>query len=86
MVAEAMGLSVSWDGETKTATLSKGELYAEMTIGSATISANGRQVEMDVAPTIIDDRTFVPARALIEAFNAEISWNSSSRIVYISTK
>jgi hypothetical protein len=86
MIAEAMGLSVSWDGETKTVTLNKGELYAEMTIGNATINANGRQVNTDVAPTIIDDRTFVPGRALSEAFNAEITWNGSSRIVYIITK
>ena len=40
----------------------------------------------DVPPLITNGRTLVPARAVSEAFGAEVTWDSNSGIVHISTE
>ncbi len=45
-----------------------------MWIGSTTYSINGMEGEMDVAPFIENDRTFVPVRFITEALGAAADW------------
>ena len=42
------------------------------------IRINKRFLYSDVAPTVIDDRTLVPMRAIFEALGAEVSWDEAS--------
>lgn len=47
-----------------------------MGIGSSQLFINGKQAEMmETPPVILEDRTFVPLRALVEAFGAEVDFN-----------
>lgn len=39
---------------------------------------------LDIAPTIVDDNTLVPLRAVSEASGAGVIWNGSDRAVYIT--
>ena len=39
--------------------------------------------DLDVPPTIIEGRTFVPVRAVTEAIGANVDWDSATRIVTI---
>ena len=56
---------------------------------SITVSANdninvtidGKEVHFDVQPTIINNRTMVPLRAIFEALGATVNWNEASRTV-----
>jgi len=48
-----------------------------------TITLNGATLKTDVAPTIINDRTMVPLRAISEATGADVYWIESERIVII---
>ena len=41
----------------------------------------GQRVEFDVPPTIIDNRTLVPMRAIFEALNANVEWNEYDQSV-----
>ena len=41
---------------------------------------------MDVAPQIIDDRTFVPIRAIAEMFGAEVSWVDETKTAVITAQ
>ena len=45
------------------------------------IILNGNPLKMDVKPVIIEGRTLVPARALLEALGLKVSWNNTERIV-----
>jgi len=38
---------------------------------------------MDVAPEIVNDRSFLPARFVAEAFGAQVGWNAGSQTVTI---
>ena len=55
----------------------------KMEIGSATLSVDGRTVQMDVAPLLRNDRTFLPARWLAEAVEYEVKWDEASQSVLI---
>ena len=56
-----------------------------MTITNRGITGIPRQVELDVAPQIINDRTLVPLRAVSEVFGADVHWCGDTRTVNIRT-
>ncbi|WP_156785907.1 stalk domain-containing protein [Caldisericum exile] len=43
-------------------------------IGSDIMTVNGRVVQLDAAPEIKEGRTFLPLRAIAEAFGAQVTW------------
>jgi len=45
----------------------------------------GRGYTLDVPPMIVDNRTLVPLRAISEALNASVEWNSETRSIYIES-
>ena len=55
-----------------------------MAIGSTEMLVNGNPVQMDTAPGITNERTFVPLRVLVEAFGADVGWNESTRTVTVA--
>ena len=52
-----------------------------MTIGSKTININGDKKEIDTPAMIKDERTFVPFRALAEAFGARVDYDDETRTI-----
>ena len=80
-IAEALGAEADWgpeDGLTEWVTLTKGDMVVTLTIGSNIITVvDGDEtytVMSDVAAQIVNDRTFLPARAVGEIFGAEFDW------------
>lgn len=56
---------------------------ATMTIGSTIMLVENQRVAIDSAPIIRNDRTFVPYRALAEAFGADVTWNAATEEVIL---
>ncbi len=52
-----------------------------MSIGSSEVVVNGDKVAIDSAPMIQNDRTYVPFRALAEAFGAEVAYDEATQAV-----
>lgn len=54
---------------------------AEVTlrIGDTAITVNGEEQTIDTAPVIIDSRTFVPVRAVVEALGGTADWNANTK-------
>lgn len=82
-VFEALGAVVSWNGETETAAAEKDGTTIYVQIGSDTIRKNNQIISLDVPAIIHYNRTFVPVRAISEAFGAKVKWNGEERAVYI---
>ena len=56
-------------------------------IGNASMSVNGVQQPIDTQgtkPVIVEGRTLVPIRAIIEAFGGSATWESSTRKVTVT--
>ena len=58
----------------------KGDVVV-MSIGSNEIVKNDKVATMIAAPIVQNDRTFVPFRALAEAFGAEVAWDEATQAV-----
>lgn len=80
-IAENMGMTVTWDEGTQTATLTKGDKTIKLTVNEKKMYVNGKEVVIDVAPEIISERTFVPLRAIVEAFGKNVFWDRGLIIV-----
>lgn len=84
-VFEEMGATVNWRPATRTVVARRGDRNVRLRIGERTASIDGKPVTMDVPAMIIDGATMVPIRFLSESLGAEVSWNSSQRLVMIDS-
>ena len=53
-------------------------------IGSQTFIANDKAITSDVAPYIVDGRTFIPVRAFVEATGASVEYDAATQVVTIA--
>ena len=82
---ESFGCTVSWNNDTRTAIAEKDGVVVEVPIGQAYILENGRQVPIDTTSRIREDRTYLPIRAVLEAFGAYVTWDEEARQVRATT-
>lgn len=62
-------------------TASNADTTVVMTIGSKDVIVDNNVTVIDAAALIKNERTFVPYRALAEAFGAKVEWNEKDRTV-----
>ncbi len=86
-IAEELDADVQWDGEAYTVTITRGNRVIFLTIGSNLVEYdNGAScIVSDVAPRIINDRTYVPIRLISNAFGIGISWDDATRTVSVES-
>lgn len=82
-IAEELGFDVKWDAKTKKVSMSDGKSTVELTIGSKFMFVNGKKVKLDAPAEIKDQRTFVPLRAIAEAFGKKVEYSNDYRAVCI---
>lgn len=56
----------------------------QLTIDSKTLLKNGQASQMDVAPTIVNDRTMVPVRFIAEALGGTVDWSEEQQTAYVA--
>jgi len=95
-LAEALGAKIAWDTTTQKVTISRttiGVTVAEMTIGSTTLgslSARGntrgtsKTIQMDMAPIIVNGRTYLSAYYVADIFGFNVSWNEAAQTITVS--
>ena len=85
-IGEALGATVTWDGNEKKAIFSLAGTTLAIYIGKKEYDVNGVKKQMDTEALLLGGRTFVPARYVAEALGATVDWDASIRTVYIITK
>lgn len=83
-LAELIGATVGYDGATRSVTMTRAGVTIVMTLDSTTAYRNGEAFEMDVAPCVIDERTYIPARYMAEFFGQTVEWDAAARVVRIT--
>ncbi len=83
-VAESLGADVAWDGIERKVTITKGDTVIELVIDNPVARVNGQEVTLDVAPCIINDFTYTPARFVAENLGCDVEWDGANRTVLIS--
>ncbi|MGN1097552.1 MAG: stalk domain-containing protein [Clostridia bacterium] len=90
-VGEAFGKDVEWDGETNTVYVGdKGEML-QLYTDTVKIVVDGSVIDprdvngKSVPPFIQDGTTYLPVRAVGEAFNKNVEWNGEERSVILTS-
>ncbi|KAB3529610.1 AMIN domain-containing protein [Alkaliphilus pronyensis] len=56
-----------------------------ISFNTVNLKLNNQLIESDVPPVLLNDRTLVPLRAIIENIDAEIDWDGEKREVIVNT-
>jgi hypothetical protein len=82
---EQLGATVSYDPATKTIDAAKPGADVKLTVGKKTITLNGEERPLDVAPEIFEGAVVVPVKAIAEALGAYVAWrhHGPRRIVVV---
>ena len=86
VISEQFGAEVEWDETTQTVYAKNKDRKISMQIGNNKYTINGVVNTLDVAPQIINDRTYIPLRAMAEALGKIVYWNDAEKIIVIGHK
>ena len=85
-VLQKFGAEVDWDNETRTAIATKDGIVVKVPIGESYILKNDEKIDVDTASRIVNDRTYLPIRAVIEAFGSDVEWDGALKTVVVTTE
>jgi hypothetical protein len=80
-IAEILGPTVYWDGETRQVTIHDGDTTIILTIGSTTAYINGETTELDVPAQIRNGSTMVPLRFIAESLGVTIDFQDGMVLI-----
>ncbi len=80
-ISESFGAQVGWDGATSEVSVTLGEKIIKMQVNSKKINVNGNESELDVPAQVINERTLIPLRALVEALGKKVMWDPQGLII-----
>lgn len=84
-IAEAFGVTVTWDATAHTATITGGMNNITLTLSKATAVVNGRNTPIDtnakVVPIIVAGRTLLPVRFVAESLGATVNYNQATKTI-----
>ncbi|MBQ3463468.1 MAG: hypothetical protein IJH36_10230 [Clostridia bacterium] len=84
-IFERLGMEVEWDSTDKSVIAYNDDTAIGLIVGYDTMFVNDDEVQLIAPPTIINDRTLVPLRAISEAVGAYVGWDGETRTVTINT-
>ncbi|MBQ8002325.1 MAG: RICIN domain-containing protein [Clostridia bacterium] len=90
-IANALNLDVQWDDETKSVFINGVSVLAKKTDVINIFIGGGRFIAKDangnvVNPILKDGTTYLPVRAIGEAFDKEVTWDGETKTVTLTTK
>ena len=85
-IAEELNSKVAYNEETQEITIENSRTILVFKVGSVDYTDDGLKKTADVAPEIVNSRTFVPLRTVSEALNRSVEWLEKDRIVVITSK
>lgn len=83
--AEACGLSVTWNADSGTASVSDEYTEVVLTPGSDVMRTSSQDIYLPFPVELRGGRVSVPVRALFEYFGFQVGWDSRTGSVYISS-
>lgn len=82
-IYQQLGFEVDWDAKVRKVTAQRGDEKIELWIGKKRAVVNGEEVELDVAPTIINARTYIPIYVAQKTKSLEVNWDGNTRTVQL---
>ncbi|MBC7959686.1 MAG: hypothetical protein H7X94_07455 [Vallitaleaceae bacterium] len=86
LTLEKFGAKVTWNAKERTAIAQKGDIIVEIPIGQKVLYKNDEIIINESEALVIDSRTYLPIRAVMEAFGCDVTWSEIQGAVYIDFK
>lgn len=83
MVAEELGYGVKWEQKTGTVTIEQNGSTIKMVVNNKNATVDNQSVKLDNAPVLRKGTTLVPLRFVGEQFGMKVSWNNTTKTVYL---
>ncbi|MCL2574783.1 MAG: stalk domain-containing protein [Defluviitaleaceae bacterium] len=83
-VFEHLGFDVEWNQEVQAVAMTRGSSEVFILIGSNTFITNSVVYTLDVPAQIINGRTMLPIRALLESAGYSVDWDATTSTVLIN--
>ena len=84
-IAEELGYEVKWFNDTNSASMNDGTTSIMIKVGSKTMLVNGERYTLELPAEITNRRTYVPLRAITEAFGKYIDFSNQYKAVGIGS-
>lgn len=85
VIAENLGLLVTWDQKNAQVNILSGSGDIGLTIGRTTASVGGTRLKLNAAPVNRAGTTLVPLRFVGEAAGLEVGWDNAKKIVTLTS-
>gem|GEM_PF-2604904 len=82
-VSKALGASVKWDNQNKTATVQRGNVTLIFYLNQHYYLKNNQKLALNVPVKLYDNRILLPVRVIAEAFGEKVYWNEALQEVSI---
>ena len=82
-ISQALGATVNYDSKTKSIEILLGKTQVIMQVGIPIMIVNGERKTISVPPIVKESTTFVPFRAIAEAFSCNVRWASETKEIVI---
>lgn len=84
-VFEHLGFTVDWDDNARAAILTRADFNVILPLNSYVFTTNGVAHTIEVPAQIINERTMLPIRAVVESVGYNVVWDAETRTVVITT-
>ncbi len=85
VVSEALGYNMEYNSKTKVIDIKKGSFYIKLTVGNKNAMVNGKKVELDKAPYLVNGRAYVPDTFIYPGFCVSAEFNKDLNLVKIGS-
>lgn len=84
-IFEELGANVTWNNEDNSISDVKGNIKVWIQEGNTTAKINNREVNLSVAPKVIDGTAYVPLESIAQTFDEKVYWNNDNDKIIIET-
>lgn len=84
VLVEELGGTILWNGSESKITISLDNISVSMQIDSLNAYVNGEMKKLEVAPQIINGRTMIPLRFVVENLGCNVQWDSAERKITVN--
>lgn len=81
-----MGMNLDWNDQTQTVVINNDKYQISLKIDSEIMTVNGKEIKMDTAAKVSDNRTVIPLRYVSEAVGANVLWDEDTNTVFVEYK
>lgn len=81
---DTYGAETLWDSDNNMVITVKNDIMLRIPIGQNHIFKNSEKIEIDSPAQIVNGRTYLPIRAVMEAFECTVEWDNATKTIVVT--